>query len=62
MKHKPTKQWELLKIENGKIKKIREHCPRCGETTYMAEHKEKDGKTRKYCGKCKYTIWENLKQ
>ncbi len=57
MKHKPTKQWEILKVEGNKIKRLKKQCPRCGEGVYMAEHKEKDGKIRYYCGKCSYTVW-----
>ncbi|PIY34973.1 MAG: 30S ribosomal protein S27ae [Candidatus Aenigmarchaeota archaeon CG_4_10_14_3_um_filter_37_21] len=49
MKHKPTKKSEVMK--RAKL------CPRCGDGVYMAEHKQKDGKTRSYCGKCHYTIW-----
>jgi len=57
MKHKSTKQWEFIKAEDGKIKRLKKECPRCGDGTYMAEHKEKDGKIRYYCGKCHYTVW-----
>lgn len=57
MKHKSTKKWEILKVENEKIKRQKPSCPRCGEGTYMAVHKEKNGKIRQYCGKCHYTIW-----
>ncbi|NCS71125.1 MAG: 30S ribosomal protein S27ae [Candidatus Aenigmarchaeota archaeon CG_4_10_14_0_8_um_filter_37_24] len=49
MKHKPTKKSEVMK--RAKL------CPRCGDGVYMAEHKQKDGKTRSCCGKCHYTIW-----
>jgi len=57
MKHKPTKRQEILKGEGEKVVKTKKTCPRCGDGVYMAEHKEKDGKTRNYCGKCHYTIW-----
>ncbi|MDI6826605.1 MAG: 30S ribosomal protein S27ae [Candidatus Aenigmarchaeota archaeon] len=57
MKHKSTKQWEILKTEGSKIKREKQPCPRCGEGIYMAEHKQKDGKVRYFCGKCHYTLW-----
>ncbi len=57
MKHKPTKRWEIIKIEGEKLKTDKITCPRCGEGVYMAVHKEKSGKIRQYCGKCHYTIW-----
>lgn len=57
MKHKPTKKWEMMKVEGDTVKKLKRTCPRCGEGVYMAEHKEKDGKIRCYCGKCHYTEW-----
>jgi small subunit ribosomal protein S27Ae len=46
MKHKPTKVSELIK--KNKI------CPRCGDATYMAEHKD-----RWYCGKCHLTSFKS---
>ena len=58
MKHKTTKKSDAMKIEGDKIKKEKRTCPRCGDGVYMAEHKEKDGKTRYYCGKCHYTEWK----
>ncbi|MBU5689963.1 MAG: ribosomal S27a family protein [Candidatus Aenigmatarchaeota archaeon] len=57
MKHKPTKRWEIIKVQNDKSVRQKPNCPRCGEGIYMALHKEKTGKTRQYCGKCHYTIW-----
>jgi len=57
MKHKPTKRWEILKLEGENVKRSKLTCPRCGEGVYMATHKEKNGKIRQYCGKCHYTIW-----
>jgi len=52
VKHKPVKVYEFYKT--GKKK----YCPRCGEGTFMAAHKQSNGKTRYYCGKCKLTLWE----
>jgi len=53
VKHKSVKIYEFYK--NGKKKK---YCPRCGEGTFMAVHKQENGKIRYYCGKCKLTLWE----
>ncbi|MFH8080617.1 MAG: 30S ribosomal protein S27ae [Candidatus Aenigmatarchaeota archaeon] len=47
----------MIKVEGENVKRQRPSCPRCGEGVYMAVHKEKNGKTRQYCGKCHYTIW-----
>jgi len=58
MKHKATKQWEILKAEGDTIKRAKKICPRCGLGTYMAVHKEKNGRIRYYCGKCHMTEWE----
>lgn len=57
MKHKVTKMWEIMSVEGGKIERKKKTCRRCGDGIYMAEHKEKDGKVRSYCGKCHYTEW-----
>jgi ribosomal protein S27AE len=51
MKHKPVKQWELAKNKERKV------CPRCGNGTYMARHKD-----RLYCGKCHLTIFEKSEE
>jgi len=58
MKHKTSKQWEILKTKGDKIDRLKRLCPRCGPGTYMAAHREKDGKIRYYCGKCHMTEWE----
>ncbi|OGI16094.1 hypothetical protein A3K63_02380 [Candidatus Micrarchaeota archaeon RBG_16_49_10] len=57
MKHKGTKMNEMMAVEDGKIVRKRKVCKRCGDGIYMADHKEKGGKTRSYCGKCQYTEW-----
>jgi len=33
--------------------KPRQACPKCGEGTYLAEHKD-----RAHCGRCGYTRWK----
>lgn len=53
MKHKNTKQWEFVKIEGNVLKRHKKTCPRCGESYYMAEHKD-----RYYCGNCQFTEWK----
>jgi len=53
MKHKPTKQWEILKVEGNQLKRGKKLCPRCGPGVYMAEHKD-----RYYCGTCHFTEWK----
>ena len=56
MKHKPVKQSDLLKVKEGKIER-KKNCPRCGEGTFLAEHKD-----RFYCGLCKYTEWKKVEK
>ena len=53
MKHKPTKQWEILKVEGDKVQRNKKLCPRCGPGVYMAEHKD-----RYYCGACHFAEWK----
>jgi len=58
MKHKKSEIWKKYKIVGNKVERLGKFCPRCGVGTFMAVHKEKNGKIRYYCGKCKLTIWE----
>ena len=58
MKHQKVKINKLYEIKDGKIVRKNRVCPRCGDGVFMASHKEPDGKTRYYCGKCKMTIWK----
>ncbi len=53
MKHKPTKQWEILKVKGDKVESSKKPCPRCGSGTYMADHKD-----RYYCGTCHFAEWK----
>jgi small subunit ribosomal protein S27Ae len=46
-KHTKIKVWKFYKVEAGKVTRKNEHCPRCGEGTFLASYKN-----RKYCGKC----------
>jgi small subunit ribosomal protein S27Ae len=53
MKRKPKKQYKLNKfyeIKEGKVARKSKFCPKCGDGTFLAEHKD-----RVYCGKCGYT-------
>jgi len=58
VKHRPVRQSNFYEIKNGKVVRKKRNCPRCGESVFMAEHKQPDGKVRYYCGKCKMVIWE----
>jgi len=42
--------WKYYSIEDGRLKKNRKECPRCGRGVFMAEHSD-----RVTCGKCGYT-------
>ncbi len=53
MKHKPVKQNKFYKVVDGKAQRVGKICDRCGEGTFMAEHKD-----RWYCGKCSMTVWK----
>lgn len=41
---------EIFKVEGDSIKRLRRHCPKCGEGIFLGEHKD-----RLSCGKCGYT-------
>lgn len=45
-----SKRYELYKVEDGEVKRLKKPCPRCGPGIFMADH----GK-RLACGKCGYT-------
>ena len=44
---------EAYEINEGKIKRKKPVCPKCGEGIFLAEHKD-----RFHCGKCGYTRWK----
>jgi len=48
------KKRELFKIEGNKIVRLRRHCPKCGEGSFLAEHKD-----RFSCGTCGYTEFKS---
>ncbi len=51
-KHENVKVHKMYKIEGGKVIRQRKSCPRCGDGTFLANHKN-----REYCGRCGYTIF-----
>ncbi len=46
---------EVFKIDNGRIKRARRHCPKCGDGVFLAEHNN-----RLSCGKCGYTEFKTV--
>ncbi|NOZ76803.1 MAG: 30S ribosomal protein S27ae [Euryarchaeota archaeon] len=48
-----AKKWELYKLDGDKLERLKRSCPRCGEGTFMADHKD-----RYSCGACGYTEWK----
>jgi small subunit ribosomal protein S27Ae len=50
LKHKAVKVNKLFKVSGDKVEKVGKLCPRCGDGTFMAKHKD-----RYYCGRCHYT-------
>ncbi|MBN2880696.1 30S ribosomal protein S27ae [Candidatus Woesearchaeota archaeon] len=41
--------WNKYKVSGDKVERTNESCPKCGEGTFLAKHKN-----RKTCGKCAY--------
>lgn len=55
-KQKKSKgRWELYDTSGG-LKRKNKSCPKCGEGTFMAQHKD-----RSNCGKCNYTEFSSKK-
>jgi small subunit ribosomal protein S27Ae len=50
MRGKPVQVYKLYSVEGSVIKRLRRSCPKCGNGTFMAQHKN-----RLTCGKCGYT-------
>ncbi len=44
---------EKYKVKDKEIEKDNPNCPKCGEGTLLAKHKD-----REHCGKCGYTRWK----
>lgn len=49
----PSKKWTAYKIEDGKLKRTKKLCVKCGSGVFMGEHKN-----RYSCGCCGYTIFK----
>jgi len=41
---------DLYEIQGDKLVRKRRHCPKCGEGTFLAQHKNRES-----CGQCGYT-------
>ena len=54
---KKTKKGDYYEVSEGKIKRKRTPCPKCGPGVFMAEHKD-----RLHCGRCGYTIMKSEKK
>jgi small subunit ribosomal protein S27Ae len=52
-KHENVKVYKLYKVEGRRAVRQRKFCPRCGDGTFFASHKN-----REYCGRCGYTIFK----
>ena len=52
-KHESKSPKDYYEIHGNEISRKRKICPRCGDGTFLAKHKD-----RQYCGKCGYTIFE----
>jgi small subunit ribosomal protein S27Ae len=51
-KHSGVGITTAYKVESGSLKRCKKVCPRCGDGTFMASHKNRD-----CCGRCGYTIF-----
>ena len=49
-KRKNALKWTLYKSEDGRLQRLRTHCPKCGPGTFLARHAN-----RVACGRCGYT-------
>ncbi len=52
-KAKGTQASHLYEISGTQIKRKNNSCPKCGQGTYMAKHKD-----RETCGKCGYSVFK----
>lgn len=48
-KKKRADAWTKYKVSGSKVERANESCPKCGQGTFLAKHKN-----RKTCGKCGY--------
>jgi small subunit ribosomal protein S27Ae len=51
------KKSALYEIKDGKIKRLRPTCERCGAGTFMADHGN-----RYTCGQCGFTVYKPTNQ
>jgi len=52
-KHETVKPHTLYEIKGTEAVRKKKACPRCGNGTWLAFHKN-----RAYCGRCGYTVFE----
>jgi len=52
-KHESKSPKDYYEIQSNSVARKRKTCPRCGDGTFMAKHKD-----RLYCGRCGYTVFE----
>lgn len=52
-KHESRSPKDYYEVQGNELKRRRKSCPRCGEGTWLAKHRN-----RQYCGKCGYTVFE----
>lgn len=50
----PNKVYTLYEKSGEEVKRKNKSCPKCGEGTFMASHKD-----RETCGKCGYTEFKS---
>ena len=46
--------WKLYQIKDGKLRRLRAFCPKCGPGVFLADHGD-----RLSCGKCGYTVFRS---
>ena len=46
----PGLKRKMYAVDGGKIVRSRQHCPKCGPGTFLAQHAD-----RVSCGRCGYT-------
>ncbi len=52
-KHESVKSHKMYEVKGSELVRKRKPCPRCGEGTWLSNHKN-----RAYCGRCNYTLFE----
>ncbi len=45
---------DMYEVKDGKIKRLRRNCPKCGDGVFLGVHKD-----RVSCGQCGYTEFKN---